>query len=567
MVSNWSSRAGNGALLVLGVFLAVGGCDGEGNGDDGEDGLKITPSVADLDPSGDGRLFTASNGTPPYVFDIKGAAADGFVLPDCVSFSDNGDGTAVVGVSEPSFVSDSTVSAADATLSATNTVASAASASLSKLDATVVYTAEDASADITVHGGPTVATLSVTDAVPDVAYATINFTPAFDGWARTHDGMWCGDSDQCVQRTSDGGAIVVAKATTLTSGETGLGNGDVWVARLNADRSVAWERVFGFTAINRAHAVIETSDGGFLVLGYYVNAGISASGAWLLKLASNGSVSWQAVYSESSMDAFCVQETFAAGGASSGYIICGSYFSGTTEAVLVKLDSSGDITWQYKYGGTGQQHASSVRQIADGGGYIVAGFDDQSGGEPKGWVFEVSADGATVNWQKRFEATGVVCELYSVEVTHTDLGAHDGYVAAGYVYFDVGSSVWAEHPYVLRLGTDGAITWQKQFRGAGDSVEERAYCVRQTSDQGFIVAGKVLTDTVNNDTDAWVARLASAGSVSWQKQYEMVGENGSAQCLAAIPGGGYFVAGNAYVSDMALWFMRINSDGTLGYAP
>jgi len=208
-----------------------------------------------------------------------------------------------------------------------------------------------------------------------------------------------------------------------------------------------------------------------------------------------------------------------------------------------------------------------VRQIADGGGYVVVGYDDPLGGSRNLWAFEVSADGSTITWQKRYESTGVTGELFSVDVTHDGGGAHDGFVAAGFVFFDVGGSVWAEHPYVLRIDTAGAITWQKQFRGAGDYVEERAYCVRQTADLDFVAAGSVMTDVANSDTDAWVARLATDGTVSWQKQYEVAGEDLAARSIAVEAGGGMLLAGTAIASDTAMWTARINSDGTLGQAP
>jgi len=330
--------------MALGVALITSGCGDDGDGGADDDGLKITPTVSTLDPAGDGAIYTASGGTTPYVFDIAGAAADGFVLPDCVSFGDNGDGTATVGVTEPAIATASTATPADGSLSAATTAATVTGGSVTVV-ASVPHTATDVSADIVVQSGPTVATLSVTDNVADVAYATINFAPQFDGWMRTHDGIWCGDSDTCIQRTSDGGAIVVGKASTLTNGETGLGNGDVWVAKLNADRSIAWERAFGHTTVGGAHAVIETSDGGFLVLGHYINAGVSAYGAWLLKLNASGAVSWHYVYSESSMTGTCVQETFDGAGASTGYILCGLYSTATnTDAALLKLDQSGAVT-------------------------------------------------------------------------------------------------------------------------------------------------------------------------------------------------------------------------------
>jgi hypothetical protein len=112
---------------------------------------------------------------------------------------------------------------------------------------------------------------------------------------------------------------------------------------------------------------------------------------WVLKLDSEGAVSWQKRYGDALQDgASSIQQT-----ADGGYIVAGSTFaigSGLDDVWILKLDSEGAVSWQKKYGGGGVDSASSIQQTTDAG-YIVAGKTYSFGADTADfWVLKLSSD-------------------------------------------------------------------------------------------------------------------------------------------------------------------------------
>src|SRR5690606_25685952 len=97
----------------------------------------------------------------------------------------------------------------------------------------------------------------------------------------------------------------------------------------------------------------------------------------LLKLDSNGNVTWQYTYGGTSTELFPLCRQTLDG----GYVMAGqtlSFGTGAYDAWLMKLDSNGSILWQKALGGTGDDFAVSIEQTQEGG-YVVAGYTDSFG--------------------------------------------------------------------------------------------------------------------------------------------------------------------------------------------
>ena len=107
----------------------------------------------------------------------------------------------------------------------------------------------------------------------------------------------------------------------------------------------------------------QTSDGGFIVAAF-------SSDNLLFKLDSSGNIQWQKHYNISDF-AFThsIHQT-----SDLGYALVGEVGqSGSSDIWMMKLDSSGNIQWQKMFGGPGSDDwPSAIRSTVDGG-YIVAG--------------------------------------------------------------------------------------------------------------------------------------------------------------------------------------------------
>ncbi len=158
-----------------------------------------------------------------------------------------------------------------------------------------------------------------------------------------------------------------------------------------AGSKTTFERTYGGAGTDGGIA-LQTSDGGYLLAGSTNSFGAGGFDAWVLKLDSTGTITWQKTYGGTGDESGTIRQT-----SDGGYILAGftkSFGAGGSDAWLLKLTSTGTITWQKTYGGTGDDFAASVQQTSDGG-YVVGGFTASFGaGGQDFWVLKVDSGGS-----------------------------------------------------------------------------------------------------------------------------------------------------------------------------
>ncbi len=331
------------------------------------------------------------------------------------------------------------------------------------------------------------------------------------------------DRAYSIQQTSDGG-FIVASITGSNDGDVSGNHGydDAWVVKLNSSGNIEWQKCLGGTSYDVANSIQQTSDGGFIVSGYTgsndgdVSGKYGATDYWIVKLNSSGDIEWQkclgGIYDDF---AYSIQQTN-----DGGFIVAGFKESnesdmsgnhGAIDALVVKLNSSGDIEWQKCLGGTDYDSAHSIQQISDGG-FIVAGRTRSNNGDVSGnhgacdaWVVKLNSSG-DIEWQKCLGGTD---NDYANSIQQSSDG---GFIVAGETKSndgDVSGNHGVYDYWVVKLNSSGDIEWQKCL---GGTDYDYAYSIHQTSDGGFIVAG----NTASNDgdvsgnhgaSDAWVVKL------------------------------------------------------------
>jgi hypothetical protein len=153
-------------------------------------------------------------------------------------------------------------------------------------------------------------------------------------WAKTYGGInW--DEAYSVQQTSDGGYIVAGYTESFGAG------GDILLIKTDANGNIIWAKTYGGINWDEAHSVQQTSDGGYIVVGYTYSFG-AGSNIFLIKTDANGNIIWAKTYRGISGDeAYSVQQT-----SDGGYIVAGrtySFGAGTWDAFLIKTDADGNI--------------------------------------------------------------------------------------------------------------------------------------------------------------------------------------------------------------------------------
>ena len=206
-------------------------------------------------------------------------------------------------------------------------------------------------------------------------------------WSKTYGGA-SDDEGKSVEETADGGFIISGFTQSYGSSY------QMYLIKTNSTGNITWSKTFGGGGMELGYSVKQTSDGGYVLLGYSDSYGSGLVDVLLLKLTATGGISWSKTYGGASDDyGSCINIT-----SDGGYIISGktlSYGGGAGDFYLIKTDVNGLHQWSKAYGGTALDQAGNVRQTADGG-YILTGYTMSFGaGIREAYLVKTDATGAS----------------------------------------------------------------------------------------------------------------------------------------------------------------------------
>ncbi len=205
-------------------------------------------------------------------------------------------------------------------------------------------------------------------------------------WTKTYGGGVY-DVAYTVLQTSDGGYIAAGRTNSF-----GVGWHDIFFIKTDANGNLQWAKTYGGTNEDRANSVQQTSDGGYIVVGYTESFGAGGGDIFLIKTDANGNVQWARTYGGANNDWVASFQQTSDG----GYILAGwtaSFGAGGRDIFLIKTDANGNVQWAKTYGGTNWEWANSVQQTSDGG-YIVTGWISSFGaGSYDAFLIKTDANG------------------------------------------------------------------------------------------------------------------------------------------------------------------------------
>ena len=235
---------------------------------------------------------------------------------------------------------------------------------------------------------------------------------------------------------------------------------------------ITFQKTYGGIDYEEANAVVQTSDDGFIVVGYTETFGAGNRDFYVVKTQPDGDTIWTKTFGGVNYDqAHCI--TKADG---SNYIIGGytSSFGVEGDIYLIKIDENGDAIWTKTIGTEDNDHISKIRKTSDGG-FIICG-DIERWGQYKYYIVKTDSNCDTV-WTKAYDY-GIANSLIQ-----TDDG---GYAVIVYPY----TSTISQHDFQLvKLNQFGEIMWSK-FYGGLDPDIEIGYALEQTTDNGYLLAGR-----------------------------------------------------------------------------
>ena len=318
---------------------------------------------------------------------------------------------------------------------------------------------------------------------------------------------------------------------------------------ITAQPEISWQNNYGSILGDVAYSVDQTIDGGYVFAGYVLshNGDVSNHNGqrdfWIVKTNSQGTIEWEKTYGGSSYEiAYSIQQT-----SDNGYIVAGltasddgditEYF-GNEDIWVIKLDGSGNLEWQKSYGDEDNEKVLEIVQTTDGG-YIMAGNSWINTSHSDFVVKKIAANG-DLEWQNIFGYDNNGSEDYARSIKQTSDG---GYIVAGRTLV-LEQQLNTSDYWVVKLNSLGNIDWDTRL--GGSNIDE-AWDAQQTIDGGYIVTGHTFSndgDVTGNHgmEDIWVVKLNSTGNIQWQKALGGSGHESSTSVIQSNDGN-YLIVG------------------------
>jgi len=272
--------------------------------------------------------------------------------------------------------------------------------------------------------------------------------------------------------------------------------------KLNSSFASVWQKQYGSGGEGLDAAVI-LQDNSFLIEGSTTQ--ISGSTVTfvntLIKTDSSGNIVWQKEFSSSN------PITTPFGPLADGsFISVGTIASGSpptnADILVVKLDSSGNITWQKSYGGPAEDFA--VMALPASGGYLIPGATTSFGA------------GQTDVWLLQLDGSGNLVKQETIGGAGNDLAIFIQAVTGGYLFSGSTSSSRAggTDGWLVFLDSNLNVTSSKTYGGSGNETLSAI----PDSAGGFLLVGST-TSFGGGGTNSWIIKTDASGTPIWQNAY------------------------------------------------
>lgn len=402
----------------------------------------------------------------------------------------------------------------------------------------------------------------------------LGYTSAYSQLPPRHWSAQFGGSDVevpfSIKSTSDGGTIVAGYTTSKDGDITNFPEReywDLWVVKLDVCGNIMWQQSFGGKGYESARDIVQTPDGGFMVLGETnsTDGGVipgfgGTKDIWLLKLDINGTLIWQKRLGGTGLDVgnqlvmlddgnFLIAATTSS---NDGDISGNHGTGGYTDGVLIKTDPAGNIIWSKCYGGTRNEELMDIEVI--NGRIYVAGYANSTDGDIPAnqknydvWLLTVDQAGNIVS--------NHIYGGSQNDVAYSMTKGNDGTLTlSGYTTStdgDVTEAKGSQDYWILNVNTDGNLNWQKTL---GGTDAEYATTIITDLDGGYIVGGiSYSSDGDINDArgegDFWLVKLNVGGTPVWKQSMGGTGNDYLRSMFQNAATNEYYVTGDSGSDD------------------
>lgn len=360
-------------------------------------------------------------------------------------------------------------------------------------------------------------------------------------------------------RSSPTGSTESDPTTPVSQSPTGAVPPVQWTRQYGADGEPSRHTPNGDPAL-WSRAVTGAGDGGYAVTGQLSEPGEGLVTP-LLVTDSGGEARWLRTYDGRGLDrAYAVVRTTDGGFLLAGRRAPGS--SGTSETPegssttgrVVKVDAGGEPTWQATPAEDRRSAFEGAVQTSDGG-YALSGWTTGEDG-PRGWFVRLSVTGEKLvsrSYDQLDADPAAIAERFRAVVETAD----GDFVLAG-DYVDGG--------WVTKVAPDGSVLWETLL----DAPYVNANDVLETGDGNYLVTGRVTNadqphaytvTSAENPSDLSLTLVDRAGTVRWTKRYDGGGNEFGTAVEATADGGFVAVGGRTRGRERGVFAVETDGEG------
>lgn len=358
-----------------------------------------------------------------------------------------------------------------------------------------------------------------------------------------------------------------------------------------------WVKTFGGSGIDQATAIVEATDGNYVIVGssYSTDGELSGlktspdSDYWVLKLSKDGAILWNKVFGGTEDElATGITKTSDGGYVISGFSRSDNCYPGSNGGFhdywLLKIDGNGNEVWCQNFGYPGSDQANAVIETREGE-LFVAGYFDVSASEGEGnedrgsngtlhgvgeyWGIKLDAQGDFF-WKRYFGGSNNDRSYDAIQT------ADGGFLMIGSsesADFDITDSKGSYDFWVVKISAIGVKEWTKSYGGSEIDV---AYSISASADGNYFIAGDTRSidqdvSQSNGNADMWLIKIGPNGNLLWEKNFG--GDQfDSAKAIVPISDGNFLITGSSRSSNLDVtvnqgendaWFLVVNGNGEM----
>ena len=299
---------------------------------------------------------------------------------------------------------------------------------------------------------------------------------------------------------SSGNVYLVGYTTT-----EGQGNREAVVSKYNSSGVLQWQRLLGDSNPNYAYGVVLDSSGDVYVAGI----GDSYTGL-IFKYNSSGTIVWQKTVPY-------MQNALIANDSSNNIYVAGTYYTGgvpnnNRNWLIMKLNSSGSLTWAREMTGSGTEYVSGIAVDSSGNVFVTGHTNTSSVNNYDVGIAKYNSSG-TLQWHYYLGSTGYEMSA-GIEVDSSG----NAYTLS-YSYASGSNDTSNGNIILTKWNSSGTIVWQRTLgdSAVAETLNTNSNSMAIDSSNNIYIAFYGDYSQGSGSRDCVFAKYNDSGVIQWQR--------------------------------------------------